>query len=187
MSHTESPNPQLIINGRLCGETTLNAGLADFLGVRTLLVTGDNLVTHEVESNFGGIHCVEVKVSRSRAHCISIAPDTAHKTIEEAARKAASDRASRWPLKILPPYDCELTFPSEEFAKAAGIIPGATLAGSAVSFRTSSFEEVVRFVDTACDLGRYLLMQQMTARLKDTAADLINAGRREIIEKLFAA
>jgi len=128
LSHTVSGQAwqNLRFNGRLVGETGINAALCGNWGVPVLLVTGDRAVCAEARELLGErLTTVEVKEGLGRFSARMQTPSRARELIEEGARQALSD------LKAVAPYDpgrpCEIeidfTTPDrlQEYANRQGI------------------------------------------------------------------
>src|SRR5215475_8915737 len=94
LSHTVSGQAwqSLRFNGRLVGETGINAALCGHWGVPVVLVTGDRAVCLEAKELLGqGLTTVEVKEGLGRYSARMKTPHEARGLIEEAAKKALSD------------------------------------------------------------------------------------------------
>ena len=128
LSHTVSGQAwqNLRFNGRLVGETGINAALCGNWGIPVLLVTGDRAVCTEARELLGErLTTVEVKEGLGRSSARMQTPARARQLIEEGARRALSD------LKSVAPYDpgrpCEIeidfTTPDrlQEYAHRQGV------------------------------------------------------------------
>ena len=109
LSHTVSGQAwrSLRFNGRLVGETGINAALCGHWGTPIVLVTGDRAVCNEARELLGdGLTTVEVKEGIGRYSARMKTPRRARELIEEGARKALSD------LSAVAAYDpgrpCEI-------------------------------------------------------------------------------
>jgi D-amino peptidase len=109
MNHTVSGRNwlNLYFNGRVVGETGINAALCGTWDCPVLLVTGDEAVCDEGRDLLGpGLTTVAVKRGLSRFGARQIAPQRARELIEDAARRALGD------LSAVAPYDpgspCEI-------------------------------------------------------------------------------
>jgi D-amino peptidase len=103
MNHTVSGQAwrNLWFNGRLVGETGINAALCGQWGCPVLLVTGDEATCREARDLLGaGLTTVAVKKGLSRYAARQIPALRARELIEEGARKALSGD-----LKAVEPYD----------------------------------------------------------------------------------
>ncbi|HJQ73320.1 MAG TPA: M55 family metallopeptidase [Gaiellaceae bacterium] len=109
LSHTVSGQAwqSLRFNGRLVGETGINAAICGQWGVPVVLVTGDRAVCREGRELLGdGLTTVEVKEGIGRFSARMKTPDEARELIEAGAKKALGD------LSAVAPYDpgkpCEI-------------------------------------------------------------------------------
>jgi D-amino peptidase len=109
MNHTVSGQvwQNLWFNGRLVGETGINAALCGTWGCPVLLVTGDRAACHEARDLLGdGLTTVEVKRGLGSRSARLIPPRRARELVEQAAKAALADPAA------VAPYDpgrpCEI-------------------------------------------------------------------------------
>ena len=128
MNHTVSGRSwlNLYFNGRLVGETGINAALCGQWGCPVLLVTGDDAVCDEGRDLLGpGLTTVSVKHGLGRFSARQVAPKRARELIEDGARRALAD------LRAVAPYDpgspCEIrvelssTSATDEFRHKHGV------------------------------------------------------------------
>jgi D-amino peptidase len=128
LSHTVSGQAwqSLRFNGRLVGETGINAAICGHWGAPVVLVTGDRAVCREARELLGdGLTTVDVKEGIGRFSARMKTPQRARELIEEGARQALSD------LSVVAPYDpgspCEIaiefTTPDrlQEYANRRGV------------------------------------------------------------------
>ena len=119
LSHTVSGSQwhSLWFNGKLVGETGINAALCGNWRVPVLMVTGDRVTCAEGRDLLGrGLVTVAVKQGLGRFSARNIAPLKAQEMIEAGAKKALGN------LKAVKPYDpgkpCVITV---EYAHADGV------------------------------------------------------------------
>ena len=128
LSHTVSGQAwqNLRFNGKLVGETGINAAICGHWGVPVVLVTGDRAVCREGRELLGDrLTTVEVKEGLGRFSARMKTPHEARELIEAGASKALSD------LSVVKPYDpgkpCEIeiefTSPDrlQEYANRKGV------------------------------------------------------------------
>ena len=124
LEHTWSGHVvELRLNGRLVGETGLNAALAGAFDAPVVLVTGDRAVAEEAHALLGEIETVTVKdgVTRSAARCLQ--PEVAHKRICQAAERAL--RLSPPPFVVPSPITLHVVFQRAIHADMAALVPGS--------------------------------------------------------------
>jgi D-amino peptidase len=109
LCHTVSGSQwrNLFFNGRLVGETGINAALCGHWGCPVVLVTGDDASCREGRELLGeGLTTVAVKTSFGRFSARNIPPGRAREMIEEGAAAALADPS------VVAPYDpghpCEI-------------------------------------------------------------------------------
>jgi D-amino peptidase len=128
MSHTVSGQAwqNLRFNGKLVGETGINAALCGNWGVPVLLVTGDRAVCREGQELLGdGLTTVEVKEGLGRFSARMKTPARARELIEEGAKRALSDLSAVAPYDPGRPCEIEIDFTSpdrlQEYANRKGV------------------------------------------------------------------
>jgi len=128
LSHTVSGQAwqNLRFNGRLVGETGINAALCGNWGVPVLLVTGDRAVCAEARELLGErLTTVEVKEGLGRFSARMQTPSRARELIEEGARQALSDLKADAPYDPVRPCENAIDFTTpdrlQEYANRQGI------------------------------------------------------------------
>jgi D-amino peptidase len=128
LSHTVSGQAwqSLRFNGRLVGETGINAALCGNWGVPVVLVTGDRAVCGEARELLGeGLTTVEVKAGLGRFSARMKTPQRARELIEQGARRALSDLSAVRPWDPGRPAEIEIDFTSpdrlQEYANRKGV------------------------------------------------------------------
>ncbi len=118
----------LWINGRLTGETGLNASLCGHFGVPVLMISGDQAVNKEAAEWIPGIEQVVVKKASSRWSAEVLPPAVTQLMICEAAERVVrSFKAGKAPapLKVETPVSIGLEFLYSEMADKALLMPGS--------------------------------------------------------------
>lgn len=130
LDHTWSSSrvKNLWINGRLAGESGLNAALCGAFGVPVVLVSGDQAVCAEAREWIEGIEVVQVKraVGRHAAECLPA--ETTHRLIEAGAARALQRLAEGQappPLQLAEPVTIEVEFIYSDMADRAVLLPGS--------------------------------------------------------------
>ena len=86
------------VNGRVIGETGLNAYVAGEFGVPVVLVTGDTAVAAEAKALLPRVHAVAVKEAITTHAATHLHPQRAHDLIRVEAEKAVREAAEIEPL-----------------------------------------------------------------------------------------
>jgi len=134
LSHTYNPNAiaEVRLNGRVAGESAVNALVAREHRVPIALVTGDAVTAAEAEWVAPEAERVVVKESVTRFAARSVHPDEARRLIREGAaagiRRVAAGAAR--PPAIQPPFRLEIDFLTEDMADMATWIRGVERAGA---------------------------------------------------------
>lgn len=113
------------VDGKVMGETGMNALIAGFYGVPVVLVAGDSVVGAEAKDLLGTVETVAVKEPRSQFSASCLHPLKARALIKEAAKKALGNLSVYKPLVPGKPSTVRLEFARSGMADAACIMPGA--------------------------------------------------------------
>lgn len=152
LSHTYTPSVvySVRVNGVVCSEATLNAGLLGYCGVPLLLVTGDRSTVEGVRAQMPWVRGVIVKESIGNFAAASIAPAAAQRAIYEGAKAAVAEAGSARPYRFDPPVVLEVDLVKTEQADLVATIPGFERTGArSVRFAHDSFPVVFKaFVAT---------------------------------------
>jgi len=115
---------EITVNGRVFGETAINAAICGTFGVPVGLVVGADDVAREATSDLPG---VEVAVTK-KAMGFNIAecwgPKATHGIIRDAAARAARRRAEFTSFEVGTPVIAELETHRREMAERMGVVPG---------------------------------------------------------------
>ena len=128
IAHTFSMRPTLTrLDGRLVGETGLNAAALGAWGVTVGLVTGDDALAEEVADWLPDAERAVVKRAAGGNAAASLHPSAAGDLIrtcaERAVRRAAAGELR--PLVLEPPVVVEVEYRTAIAADYAAIVPGA--------------------------------------------------------------
>ncbi|MGN0659947.1 MAG: M55 family metallopeptidase [Emergencia sp.] len=126
LNHTiEAPLFQWVkLNGELASEFTLNAILADEMGVPSLFLSGDEAVCEEARRTYPGLTAAPVKKGIGNATW-NMHPQDAVEMIEEKVSEALQQRHSVRPLE--DSYNLTIQFKTHQLARSASWYPGAEL------------------------------------------------------------
>jgi len=114
---------ELRVNGRVVGETGINAGIAGYFGVPLGLVSGDNVVTREAKELIPTVEVVQVKWAEARYAARCLHPTKARALIKERMKWATENHTRFKPYKVKPPITFEVTFDDTAMAEVASTIP----------------------------------------------------------------
>lgn len=115
------------LNGKLAGETALNAAACGAYDAPVLLVTGDQSLAAEAEAWLPGIESVVVKTAKSRTSACCLPPDQTWKLIHDAARRAIIrllEGKGPDPLRIEGPARIQIEFSNSLYGEQAALLPG---------------------------------------------------------------
>jgi D-amino peptidase len=124
LSHTYNPRAvhEVRIDGRVAGESGVNALVAAAYGVPVTLVTGDQTVGPEAEPFCPGIEVVEVKRAVTRFSAESLHPERACELIRDGAERAVAKAADVDAPSFADPVVVEVDWrTADQAATAAGV------------------------------------------------------------------
>lgn len=145
MAHSFSSRSllEVRINGQLCGEATVNAGLAGSLGVPVGLVTGDEAVAREVAAWPTPPRMAQVKRSIGRCAACSLHPAKAQELIENMAREAVTHCRDYQPVVFGEPANLQVSFLEPGTADMVTLVPGVTRKGpQTVIYQARNYQEL---------------------------------------------
>jgi D-amino peptidase len=129
LSHTYNPRAiwEVRLNGRVVGESALNALVAAHYGVPIVLVTGDQVTAAEARELNSAIETVEVKRSVSRYAAEHLHPEVACLHIREGAERALRRAAAIGAPRFGAETRIEVTFLTADMAEMAAWLRGVEL------------------------------------------------------------
>jgi D-amino peptidase len=126
------------LNGVVFGEIGWNAAVCGHFGVPVILISGDQAACSEASELLGPIETVVVKRAGGRMAAECLAPEAAHKQIEEAAKRAIRQfKLGRSPESWRPtePVTVAVELVTSEMADRAELFPTVTrLDGRRIEF-----------------------------------------------------
>jgi D-amino peptidase len=147
----------LWLNGRICGETGLNASVCGAFGVPVLMISGDQAVCAEASEWIAGITTVQVKraTGRHSAECLPVIE--AQRRIQDGAAQAVRGfQAGRAPapLQISTPVTVGIEFIYSDMADKAALYPGSARDGRRVDFSAADMPSAYRAFRAAITLAQ---------------------------------
>jgi D-amino peptidase len=142
LSHTISGGvvSNVWVNGVLCGEIGINAGLAGHFGVPVVLTTGDKDATEEALALLPSVEVAAVKEAITRYSAKNLHPRAAADLIRTRAEHAMSKRPAWQPLVFRPPVTMRIEFLNAGMADAAAFLPGSLrVEGSIVEYTANDY------------------------------------------------
>jgi D-amino peptidase len=126
LSHTYNPFAiyDVRLNGRVVGESALNALVALHHRVPVVLITGDEVTVAEAEPFMPGIEGVVVKRSITRFAAHSVHPAVACELIREGAERAVRRLDTLTPPSIEMPASLDIVLLTADMAEMAAWIGG---------------------------------------------------------------
>ena len=126
LSHTYSPSViwEVRINGKIVGESGINALVAAHYGVPIMLVSGDAATTHEAEDIAPRAERIMVKDSLGRFAASNLHPEVACDLLRNGTKRAVQQLASMQAPPFTLPVTMEITFLVADMAEMALWIRG---------------------------------------------------------------
>jgi D-amino peptidase len=143
------------LNGKLIGETGLNAAVCGHFGAPVLLVTGDQSVAAEAQEWMPGVETAIIKQATGRNSAECLPPEKTCEIIRQAARRAMHQfYTNKTPelLKVETPVKMEIEFIYTDMAERASILSGVTrLDGRRLSIESADM--VSAYINTRTLIG----------------------------------
>jgi len=118
----------LCINGRISGETGLNASVCGAFGVPVILITGDQSVAAEAREWIDGIETAIVKTATGRVSAQCLPPAVTGSLIRDAANRAVRRQLAGTGPRALAtgtPVTIRIEFVTSQMADQASLFPGS--------------------------------------------------------------
>jgi len=123
MSHTNTGDTALRVNGKDAGEAPQLAWLFGHFNVPVVLLVGDEAVVREANALLPGIETVSVKKAITRDKAKSIPSEAAHKLIYEASCKAIRNLEAFKPQGVSAPVRIDILYSEKQMASTAARFP----------------------------------------------------------------
>jgi D-amino peptidase len=144
----------LHLNGEICGEIRLIAGLAGSMGVPVAMVTGDEAACAEARELLGDVETVAVKKGIDRYSAELLPPARAQSLIAETAETALQDIERFRPYVVPSPYTLGIDWASTSMAESCAMIPGVKRAGArSVEFTSDDYTEIMSVLGILASIG----------------------------------
>lgn len=114
---------EITVNGRVLGETGINAAICAGFGVPVGLVCGADDVAREAVDTLGVVETAVTKIAMGFNIAECWGPKATHARIREAARRAADRRANFHPYAVDRPVVAELETHRREMAERMRVVP----------------------------------------------------------------
>jgi len=137
---------EIRVNGEPIGEIGITAIGAAHLGVPMVLVTADRAGCDEARNFLGQVETVVTKeaISRYQARCYP--PASVHKEIREKATQVLSHLRDYSPVKMAPPFECQIDMVHTQGTHWALMIPGCRMIGPrTIAYTAKDGMELLRF------------------------------------------
>lgn len=120
---------EMKINGKVVGETEMNAGAAGDFDVPTIFISGDDAYVDEVKETLPDVEAVVTKYGIDRFAAELISPNQIRKTIEEKAEASVRRIKEFTPYKVEGPITFEIEFKGSQQALMTTTIPSVEMIG----------------------------------------------------------
>ena len=144
----------LYLNGEICGEIRLIAGLAGSMGVPVAMVTGDEAACAEASEVLGDVETVAVKKGIDRYSAELLPPARAQSLIAETAANALREADRFRPYVVPSPYTLGIDWASTAMAESCAMIPGVKRAGArSVEFTSDDYTDIMAVLGILASIG----------------------------------
>lgn len=142
------------VDGKVMGETGMNALIAGYYGVPVVFVSGDSEVTKEAKDLLGKVETVTVKEPRSQFSALCLHPSKAQDLIKETVTSALRNLSEYKPLVPGSPCTVRLQFHTSGQTDSASIMPGTVRVDPVtVEFTGKDYIEAYRGARTMMSLA----------------------------------
>ncbi|WP_100010186.1 M55 family metallopeptidase [Lentibacillus sediminis] len=118
---------EMRINGKVVGETEMNAMVAGDYEVPSLFISGDDIYVNEVKETLPNVESVVTKFARNRIAAELIHPDIVKQEIEEKVESAIRRIKDFQPLVLDGPVTFEIDFKGPQQAQMTTTIPSVKM------------------------------------------------------------
>lgn len=118
---------EMKINGKVVGETEMNAMVAGYFNVPAIFISGDDAYVQEVKQTLPNVEAAVVKKGIDRFSAELLHPVVAQQEIREKAEAAVKKIANVTPLKVAGPVQFEIEFKGSSQALMTTTIPSVTM------------------------------------------------------------
>lgn len=144
----------MYLNGDICGEIRLIAGLAGSMGVPVALVTGDEAACAEARDLLGDVETVAVKNGIDRYSAELVPPARARTLIREASTRALQELDRFRPYEVPAPYALGIDWASTAMAESCAMIPGVRRIGPrSTEFGSDDYAEIMSVLGIMATIG----------------------------------
>jgi len=123
MSHTNTGDTALRVNGKDAGEAPQLAWLFGHFNVPVVLLVGDEAVVREANALLPGIETVSVKKAITRDKAKSIPSEAAHELIYEASCNVIRNLEAFKPQRVSYPVRIDILYSEKQMASTAARFP----------------------------------------------------------------
>ncbi len=136
---------RVVVNGRELGEAGLYGALAGSLGVPVILLSGDDALHDEARELFPEARFAEVKQAIANRSACALSVQAARALIRTHAQAAVRAASGIPPLRLAPPFRCELELNTVALADLMALLPGTErLKPETIAFGAGSILDVIR-------------------------------------------
>lgn len=150
------------INGNIVGEFEFNCMLAGYFGVPVVMVSGDDVLSMQVNNFNGNIKTVVVKKAHSRYTAECLHPKKVHRLLNDSASKILSsdfkNTIKPYTLQSKNNVELEISFLNSGLAEATLFIPGVELiAPNKIRYMAKDILEAYKMRTGLTNLASYVL------------------------------
>jgi D-amino peptidase len=178
MSHTNTGDTALRVNGKDAGEAPQLAWLFGHFNVPVLLVVGDDAVGREAKALLPGIATVSVKKAFARDKAKSIPIEAAHELICGASCKAIGNLEAFRPQRVSLPVRIGVLYSEKQMASTAARFPRMERTGeNEVSYVADDYLEGWLAYNTCRVVSRMHILEELLMFLAKALTDDIQQVR----------
>ncbi|UCC33892.1 MAG: M55 family metallopeptidase [Candidatus Bathyarchaeota archaeon] len=172
MSHTNTGDTALRVNGKDVGEAPQLAWLFGHFNIPVVLVVGDDAVVREANALLPGIATVSVKKAIARDKARSMPIKAAHELICEASRKTVRSLEAFNPHRVALPVRISIMYSEKQMASTAARFPRMERTGAnEVTYVADDYLEGWLAYNTCRVVSRMHILEDLLMFLAKALAD----------------
>lgn len=118
---------EMMINGKVIGETEMNAMVAGAFNVPPIFISGDDIYVDEVKETLPHVESVVTKYAKNRLSAELIHPKVVQKNIEKTVEKTVRNIHKHQPLVVAGSTTFEIEFKGPQQAQMTSTIPSVQM------------------------------------------------------------
>ena len=148
LAHTFTGSVELGLNDQIVSEATFSAAVAGHFGVPVVFVSGDQVITSDVQRQLGPVEIVVVKEAIGFHAATMLHPEKARRLIRLGVERGINRRDTLQPFTMKEPVTLELSWEQPVMAEIVSLIRGVKrINGFTTTFTGKDMIEIAEFFE----------------------------------------